>query len=321
MSFGAIGGAVASSVIGGILGGGGGGSAAVASESQSNTQINPFDVTGGLFNTGFTSQTDEDGNVTNALNLGVGGALGDLQTQNISGAGQFNQLASGAAGGAAQGAAAAGQAGLGFLQQSQQDPFAMQQQLFQQQNQILAPLQEQQRLAQESRLFSQGRLGSQGTLSGSAQQQALFTAQGQQTQALLNSTFDQGQGVLRDASANANNLLQFQPDAAGLFGDLGNQQLGGVLDINQGALDTAQVAGTLSEQTTSSSTGALPQGDPSLLSTFGGGLLASGAEGVGNVLGGLFTNGGGPNPGIGNNSNPLFAGNQNPVSNAVGTPF
>ena len=43
---------------------------------------------------------------------------------------------------------------------------------------------------------------------------------------------------------------------------------------------------------------------------FGGGLLASGATGLGNALGGLFNTQGGPNPGIGNNSNPLFAGNQ-----------
>jgi len=288
MSFGAIGGAVASSVIGGILGGGGGGSAAQASQTQSNTQVNPFDVTGGLFNTGFTSQTDEDGNVTNALNLGVGGPLEQLQNQNISGAGQFNQLAAGAAGGAAQGATAAGQAGLGFLQQAQQDPFAMQQQLFQQQNQILAPLQEQQRLAQESRLFSQGRLGSQGTLSGSAEQEALFRAQGAETQGLLNASFDQGQGVVRDAATNANQFLQFNPQAAGLFGNLGAQQQGGALAINQGALDTAQVAGALSEQTSSSSIGGLPQGDPSLLSTLGGGILASGATGLGTAIGGLF---------------------------------
>ena len=175
MSFGAIGGAIGSAVVGSALGGGGGGGG--SSQAQTPT---PIDISGGgLFDTtgkGQISLTPEMQAIQQQL-LGTAGGQGQFQQQ-------------------------AGQLGAGFLGQvGEFDPFAAAQTQFGRMEDILAPQRDQQRLAQESRLFSQGRLGSTG---GSQQQQALENVFSQQqaqnlAQALGQAQDIQGQQIERGA--------------------------------------------------------------------------------------------------------------------------
>ena len=246
MSFGAIGGAV----IGGVLANRGS-----SSGQPSVQQTDPFSVSGGLFDTTF----DKGKN----LNISASGGLQDLQAQGIQNAGLFNQQAL-----ASPNALLAGQQGGQFLGGLQQDPFAVQQQLFDQQNQLLLPQQEQARLAQESRLFSQGRLGSVGSLSGQAEIESLGRTQNAQTQGLFNQSFGQAQQQqLQQANIGAQ-LSQLDPQIRGLFGNLGQQSLGNVLGIEQQGLNTAQVGGQLAQ----TSIGGKPPSQTAL-GSFGQGLF------------------------------------------------
>ncbi len=269
MSFGAIGGAVAASVIGGMMSDGGQGAPAQAAVQTTN----PFQVTGGLFETQF----DKDKN----LQLGIDPQLQALQQQGMTNAGMFgNQVGQNAT------ADLAGQQGQSFLGGLQSDPFAAQQQLFQQQNQLLQPLQQQAQLDQEGRLFAQGRLGS---TAGGNQQEALLRAQAGQTQGLFNQSFGQAQAQQAQQAQLGSQLSQLNPQLRGLFGGLQSQQLGNIFGIEDQALRTAEVGGQLA----STNTGGTAAGDPSLLGQFGSGLAAGGLDSLTNQIGGLFGGGGG----------------------------
>ena len=230
------------------------------------SQTNPFQTSGGLFNQGF----DDQGNI----NLGFTPEQQALAQSGFGGAQQFGGLVQNNAG-----SQQAQQLGTQFLSGLQADPFAAQQQLFAQQNQILAPLQEDARLAQESRLFSQGRLGSSGNLSGAGQQEALLRAQSAQTQGLFNQSFGQAQQQQLQQAGIGSNFLQLNPQLAGLFGQIQNQQLGVPLALQQGANQSLQTAGQLA----SSATGGTP-GQTGLFEGAANSLIGRGVNLVANNI-------------------------------------
>ena len=176
MSWGAVGGGVASAVVGGAMGGGSsGGSGGGGGRAQAfQMQNNPF----------FAAQmTPLKGNDFTAAN--ATGALGDLQGQQVTDAGMFNQFDM-----QNQGSDRMNQLGMGFL--NNMDAFSPEQ-IMQQQFNIMNPMMQrqfdQQNLNAENRLFSQGRLGSTG---GSLQQEAMFRGQGDATAGLLGNSFGLG---------------------------------------------------------------------------------------------------------------------------------
>jgi hypothetical protein len=173
------------------------------------------------------------------------------------------------------------QQGLGFLSGLQQDPFAAQQQLFDQQNQLLMPQQEQARMAQESRLFSQGRLGSTG---GANDQEALLNAQSAQTQGLFNQSFNQAQAQQAQQAQIGQNLSMLNPQMQGMYGNMQSQQMSNLFGINQGQVAQGQLGATLASSNVGgtnaqmNSTGMLGQG-----------LMVGGSNYLADNLGTLFT--------------------------------
>lgn len=268
MAWAAIGGAVATSVIGGTLSSGGG----PGTPAQSNTQVNPFGVSGGLFGgSGF----GEDGSV----NFNLDPQLAQLQGQGLNQSNQFGNLALNNAG--SQGAFNLGQQFMGQLNET--NPLALQNTLFQQQAGLLQPQFQQQQLDQEGRLFAQGRLGS---TAGANQQEALLNSQNNTFGQLLANAFQQSQGQQQQTAGLAGQFSQLNPQLAGMFQQLGTGGLNNALNINQGNIDTLALGGDLNTQTTS--TGAL---GPEANNPLSAGLIASGAGGIGTGLGGLFQGG------------------------------
>ena len=258
---GALASAAVPALIGGLMGGGDGGQSI-----QQNTQVNPFNVQGGLFGTSFDANAN--------LNLGITDpGLAGVSQQGIAGAGQFFGQAMGS-----PLAAQAGEIGGQFLGGLSPDAFGTQQRLFEQQNQLLAPLQEQARLQQEGRLFSQGRLG--GT-SGGADQEALLRAQSAQTQGLFNQSFGQAQQQQLQQANIGSAMAQLQPGLAGMFANVGGQMLQAPLAIQQGQIDQARLGGELAGVSgTATQTGG---GNP-----LAQGLFGAGVEGISDAIGGLF---------------------------------
>jgi hypothetical protein len=236
--------------------------------ATSNSRTKDFTTEGGLFNTQLAG---------GELTMGQTEQLAGIQGQNLTNAGAFGQqqmndpLAQ-------QFTQASGQ----FLGQAQADPFAAQQQLFNQQNQMLMPLQEQQRMAQESRLFAQGRLGSSGTLSGSAEQEALMRAQAQQTQGLFASSFNDAQAQQAQLGSMANMFGQAGIQRQGAIGAMSGEQLRQAMLIESAAQQQAKISGGIFR--TSNMTG--ESGGPNAL---GAGMMAGGVD----SLGGLFDSGDG----------------------------
>ncbi len=258
MSWVAVGGA-AVSVVGGMMSDGGGAAPSVS-------RVQDFTSNSGLFNTTFSG-----GNVNTTAATG----LQELQAQGVSSANQFAGQVQGDPL-AAQFRGAAG----GLMGDFQSNPFMAQQQLFDQGNQILAPQQEQARLAQEQRLFSQGRLGSSGALSGSNDQAMLLRAQQEQTQGLFNQSFGQAQMQQAQQGALAGQFAQGALGQQGGLFNLSNMGLQQALSIENAGNQQAQTAGDINRTTT----GAVPgQGSP-----LGDGLMSAGLDMFGTGINGLF---------------------------------
>ena len=246
---------------------GGGESSGAAPAVQ---QTGPFGIQGGLF--GGSSFDQETGTVNNAMSA---------QAQNASNLGfaQSNQFGNAAFNdpGAMQQQAM----GLNFMNQAgNTDPLALQGQLFGQQSAIMQPMFQQQQLDQEGRLFAQGRLGS---TPGANQQQALMQSQNNTFGQMLNNAFGQSQAQQAQQMGFGQSLFNQGLQRQGTLQGMGAQGLQQALAL-QGAQDQSlQTAGQL----TSSNVGGTA-GTVSPMSAVGGGLLAGGAQGLGDAIGGLF---------------------------------
>ena len=258
-------GSIAGAATGALLGGGG-------SKSGGGGKPREFNIGNNLFSALFDRTKGPD-----KIQSGAIGPLLDFQNQQLGGASFFGDLAQNN-----QGADLAGQLGLDFLGNlGAADPLAIAQQQFGLLNPILQKQQEEDRLRQESRLFAQGQLG--GT-PGSSRQNALFDSQADATQKLLFESLGQGLAAQRQQADIGSNLLQLDPTIRGLFQNLSTSNLGNVLGIDQAALNRllagAQVEGTGSAQGGGG-------GGGGALQQIGTGLLASGAEGIGDFFANL----------------------------------
>ncbi len=269
MSFGAIGGAVATSVIGGMLSGSGD---SPGQPSQSQTSTGPFNLEGGLF--GGSSFDPKTGQVNQVLDP----RLASIQGQGFDLGAGFNQQAM-----TNPNIGFANQAGGNFLQGlGQQNPLDLQSQLFQQQSTLLQPGFDQQNLDLEGRLFAQGRLGS---TSGSNQQNAQLDSQNTAFGQLLAQSFQQSQQQQAQQANLGQSLAGFSPQLAGMFQNVGAAGLQQSLGIEGAGQNALANAGNLT--TSSTTTGATP-GHQSGVSVAGDALLASGMGGFGTAVGGLF---------------------------------
>lgn len=265
MSFGAIGGAVAATVVGSALGGGGGGSEG----APQPVRALPFASQNNLFST----QLDRRGNAVMAAR----GDINDLQFENLFAAREFQDMARNN-----RTADLAGQQGFNFLRSL--GGFAPED-IMQQQFNILNPLlqreQQRQTLDQEARLFAQGRLGSTG---GARDIEALAQGQGDATARLLADSFGLGlQGRQQQANLGIA-LSQLDPQLRGLFQNVSGAALGNALSIQDAARNQfATIAGAMGA---GGQTGA---GSPLTTSqAVGAGLVNAGIEGITGAVGGLF---------------------------------
>ena len=291
MAWGMIGGAAVATVGGALMGGGdpSGGQ----SGSQSNS-YNNFGGTSGLFETGFDSGTGQLS--SDIRNQG----LASVQNQGIMNAGKFGALASNN-----QNSQLAQQAGAGFLGQLNEfDPMQVQQSQFNLLNPQMQQQFQQDRLGQENRQFAQGRLGSTG---GAQDMQSLYQAQGNQQNQLMFDSFGQGQQAQAQLAQLGGQMSQLDPQLSGMFQNIGTSGLQNSLGIDAAALNQSQVAGGFAgSQGSGSKSG--PSFNP--LQTMGQGVMAAGANQMGQGLNGLFNNNGGGGSGVQNagfNGNP--AGN------------
>lgn len=176
------------------------------------------------------------------------------------------------------------------------DPFTAQQRLYEQQRQLFAPQQEQERLALENRLLSQGMLGSTG---GALRTQALREAQGTQdlqrqiaamtqAQGLLDTYLGRQQSDIGTATALLDIPLQYGGLSRGIGGTLGQ---------------TASVVGSLrnqAAQTLGAAQAAYGSSLGNALSGLGGMMGGGGGGGFSNLISGAT--------GIGSQYNPFQSG-------------
>ncbi len=274
MSMGAIGGSLLTSAVGGMFGGSGG------AGTPSVQQTNPFGLEGGLFSgSGFNQ--NGDGNVQMQMNP----QMQALQGQGFDMATMFNNQAMNN-----PNAAQAGQLGGDFMSQLQNmDPMAMQNAMFQQQAAMLQPGFDKQLFDQESRQFKMGTFNSSG---GADQRQATLDSQNSAFGQLMANSFQQAQSAQAQTANMAGQFSQLDPQLRGLFQQMGTGGLNQGLNINASQLDTMNMGQGMA----SSNVGATAAPGPSLLNSFGNGLLTQGAGGLGDALGGLFAGAGAAGP-------------------------
>lgn len=296
MSLGGIGGSLITSAIGGVLGGGAG-----SGGSPSIDRTNPFVVEGGMFEGSGFNQNGE-GNVQ----MNMTPEMQAIQDLNLTQGNVFGNQALNNAN-----ATQAGDLGSQFMGQlGNLDTMQLQTQFFNQQAPMLQAQFDLQNLDAESRRRAQGTFGS--TI-GANQQQAMFNSQNTAFQQLMQQSFDRSQTARNNLGDLAGKFSQLDPKLRGMFQDMGNAGTGSAIDINASQLDTLATGGDLAR----TNVGGIPD-TVSPLSALGGGILSAGADGLVSGLDGLF-NPSPPPPG--QTMNPLFAGNNNPVSIAPGTPF
>ncbi len=265
MSFGAIGGAVASTVVGSALSRRGGGSGGSTEVQQS---ANPFMSDHG----DFFAQLDSKGNAEAYSR----GNTGILEANGISDARDFAFDARNN-----RGADTANSLGNEMLDGIDAfDPMSIARQQFDLFNPILQEGFEDDRLSQENRQFSQGRLGSTG---GANDVNALLDSQRDSERKLLFDSFGQGMAAQGQQIGNASSLLQLDPQLRGMFQNLGSNSLNNSLNINDQSLDRfnafAAAQGGNSVSTTRGG---------STTSQVGNGLINAGVNQLGKEVGGLF---------------------------------
>jgi len=273
MSMGIIGGAVASSVAGGLVSKAMGGGSSGSSSSQ-QAYANPFTSDTGLFDSTWTGdrlKTRKDYRLNSLQNRALSKANQYMGME----APQFDQLQD---------------LGTGFLNQvGSFDPY----QAAQDQYNLLSPellrQQEQDMLNQENRLFAQGRLGSTG---GAQDMESLARAQEASRAQMMYDSWAQGQAAQQQMAGLGLNFASAAPSLQGAYGQLGSAYLNPALQIDQQALQSAQVAGGLAG---AMNTGTLTQtGGPNMWDSLGSGLMQSGANMLGNVDWGSMFGGGAP---------------------------
>ena len=280
MSFGAIGGGIATAVVGSALGGSGGSS---GGQAVQQTTANPFKVTDGMFNTKYGA----DGK----LQVGMDDRFEDIEKHAGNGADDWIQDARNN-----QNADMASAQGLQFLQGiGSADPQQIANQQFNQLNPLLQQQQEQDFLNMESRLFSQGQLGSGGFSAGQNQLGGLFDSQEDSTRKLMYDSLGLGLQTQAHMANMGNSLSMLDPAIRGAHTQNAQGLLNMPLAMQTGLMNQASVMGGLAG---ASQSGAITNPGIDIGQAVGAGLINSGVNGITSAADGLFqpNNGGGSSP-------------------------